>query len=152
MAEPFAESDAPLRGHLLTITKSDDWHEDEPCWDWSLTCQAPNLCGGWWECSETHEVDGLSASDGPYACETSAPWCDEDEFEFHGVTHTWRYGWGWTVPYEGCVVQTADIGDGVDDIAREHGEGTYEVDDDWDETSCYIAFGTRVLPPGVQRG
>jgi hypothetical protein len=156
---PSAEKDAPERGHLLTITKSSDWHEDEPYWDWSVTCVAPDRCGGWQECGKKHEVDGTSATDGPYDGDCPGghgvstdraghlPWCDEDEFEFHGVWHTWRYGNGWTVPYPGCVVQTADIGEYADDIAREHGEGTYVVDDEWDDTSCYLTFVTRVTSP-----
>lgn len=160
---PTVEKDAAKRGHLLTVTKHADWHEDEPYWDGSITCQAPSLCNGWWECGEPHEVDGVSAADGPYDSECPGehgvstdraghlPWCDEDEFEFHGVLHTWRYGNGWTVPYDGCVVQTADIAEYVDDIAREHGEGTFVVDDEWDDTSVYLHFVTRHLPPSEGR-
>lgn len=76
------------------------------------------------------------------------PWCDEDEFVFHGVPHTWRYGYGWTVPFEGCVVDANDsCVDEAYDIAREHGPGTHEVDDDWDETTCYLIW-VRTIEAG----
>ena len=162
MSGHSAENDAPIRGHHLTIVKGDDWFEDQPDWDGSITCLAPAKCGGWWECGETHGVNGTSAGDGPYgadcpgcivplgADEAHLPWCDEDEFEFHGVLHTWRYGYGWTVPYDGCVVQAADdVCDAVYDIGQEHGEGTYFVDDEWDDTSCSLVFASRVIPPAL---
>lgn len=128
------------REHVLTVTKHADWHPDDPYWVWDVACATPDLCGGWWECLNPHEVDGVSAADGPYDGDETLPWCDEDEFEFHGVLHTWRYGHGWTVPYDGCVVQTADLGDDVCEIAREHGPGSYVVDDDWDDTDCRLGF------------
>lgn len=149
----LADKDAPKRGHLLTITKHEDWTEDEPYWDWSITCQSVDLCNGWLECRESHEIDGTSAEDGPYECDESAAWCDEDVFMFHGVEHNWRYGHGWTVPYEGCVVQSADsLSDDVHDIGLEYGEGTYAVEDDWDDEWCWLTVVTRVLPPGNDQG
>lgn len=126
------------RGHRLTITKSPDWEPDEPYWDWSIECATPDLCGGWWECRESHEVIGLPQNDGPWNSSEDAPWFEEEEFTFHGVEHTWRWGHGWTVPYPGCVVQTADIGDDVHEIASVHGEGVYLVEDDWDDTYCHL--------------
>lgn len=146
-----AENDAPVRGHLLTVTKSDDWFPDQPAWDGAITCLSPTTCNGWWECHEPHEVDGKSAASGPYDCDDSDPWCDEDEYEFHGVQHTWHYGSGWTVPYEGCVVQTVDtISDSAYEIGQAHGEGTYQVDDEWgDPGECDLLFVGRVIPPVV---
>lgn len=129
------------RGHVLTVTKGEDWFEDQPDWRGTITCLAPGGCGGWWECDEPHEVGGVSAGAGPYGCADDAPWLDQDEFEFHGVLHTWRYGAGWTVPFEGCVVQTADVCDAVYDIGQDHGEGTFVVDDDWgDPGDCTLHY------------
>jgi hypothetical protein len=138
------------RGHTVTITESDDHSEEYPDYDSTIDCLNPNLCGGYQECTEKHEVDGVSASDGPWDCECPGdhgtegnegvhyPWCDEDEFEFHGILHTYRYGWNWTVPYRGCVVASADVSDDVYDIARTKGPGTYPVDDDWSDESCIL--------------
>lgn len=155
------------REHLLTITKATDWEPDEPSWDWSITCTTPDRCDGWWECPEAHVVDGIDAADGPYEndcpgwhgpyalneAENTAraaaggphwPWCDDDEHMFHGVAHTWRYGFGWTVPFPGCVVQASDtVGDYALDIAADHGEGVYVVEDDWDDTYCTLVLVGR---------
>lgn len=127
------------RGHILTITTTEDHTADDPDYRWDVECLAPEKCDGWQECLEPHEVDGKSAASGPYDCDEDAPWCDEDEYEFHGVLHTWRWGNGWTVPFEGCVVSANDSTcDSVYDIAREHGAGRYQVDDDWDDETCYL--------------
>jgi hypothetical protein len=140
----------PQRKHLLTITRSADWHADQPDWDWSITCSTPDRCNGWWECRETHEVGGLSAADGPFDCELDAPWSELDEFDFHGVPHVWRYGYGWTVRYPGCVVQTADVSDEVWNIATSKGPGVYVVDDDWDDTTCYLTLVAPTTHPTDQ--
>lgn len=127
------------RGHLLTITTTADHTPEDPDFDYSVTCQAPDLCGGWEECLDPHEVDGVSAADGPWDSDETDPWFEEEEFDFHGVTHEWRYGYGWTVPFKGCVVAANDgVCDAADDIGRSRGPGTYPVDDDWDDTSCYL--------------
>lgn len=129
------------RGHVLVITKSDDWHEDQPDFDSAIECQSVEKCGGWWECMDPHEVDGDSAADGPWECDLNAPWNERDEFTFHGFEHTWRYGFGWTVPYEGCIVAQADsVSDYAHDIGHEHGPGRYLVDDDWDDTDCTLIY------------
>lgn len=123
-------------------------------------CMATNGCGGWIECRESHEVDGKKADCGPYDCDCGgedgpsclgeteadyAPWYDREEFEFHGVEHTWRYGHGWTVPYTGCIVAWGDyeLPDGSEDLPR----GEYQVDDDWDDTDCYLLLVASQLPP-----
>lgn len=160
MSEHSAEKDAPERGHVLTVTKGEDWFPDQPDWSGSITCLNVAQCNGWWECGKPHEVGGVSAADGPYENDCSGehgvstdraghlPWCDEDEFEFHGVLHTWRWGYGWTVPYPGCVVQTSDaISDAAYDIGQQYGEGDYLVDDEWDDTSCTLIYAGRVTPP-----
>lgn len=129
------------RGHVLTVTKSDDWHEDQPYFDYSIECLAPEKCGGWQECVEPHEVDGNSAADGPWGSDESAPWFEEDYYVFHDVEHEWRYGYGWTVPFEGCVVAANDSAyDYAHDIGVEHGPGRYVVDDEWDDCSVALLF------------
>lgn len=131
----------PDRGHHLIVTKSDDWTEDEPDFDHDVVCLDPPSCGGWQECLDPHEVDGVSAAEGPYDSPEDAPWCDEEEFTFHGVLHEWRYGYGWTVPFPGCVVAANDhVCDSAYDIGRRHGEGTYVVDDEWDDTYCTLLY------------
>lgn len=123
---------AGKRGHILVVTKSDDWHPDQHVYDFAVECVEPDLCDGWWECHEKHEVDGLSAEGGPWDCDVSDPWCDEEVFTFHGVEHTWRGALGWTVPFPGCVVAAQDcLSDEAWPIARECGEGRYPVEDEW---------------------
>ena len=125
---------AGKRGHILVVTKSDDWHPDQHDYDFAIECVEPDLCNGWWECREEHGVDGLDADLGPYDADApeDAPWYDEDEFEFHGVMHTWRYSAGWTVPFPGCVVAAQGcLPDEALNIAHAHGEGRHVVDDEW---------------------
>lgn len=103
-----------------------------------IECQLGDACDGWWECDKLHEVDGLSAHLGPNDSEPGAPWDAEEEFGFHGVLHTWRDGHGWTVPFEGCVVEVSDF-DPPDEVL-ELPVGRYEVDDEWDDTSLYLNY------------
>jgi hypothetical protein len=131
--------------HLLTITPTEDHTEEDSDYRFEITCHEPEKCNGFWECMEPHKVDGKSAAAGPYDCSYDDPWCDEDEFEFHGVVHTWHYGWGWTVPYPGCVVAANEHWtDDAWDIAREHGPGVHEVDDDWNDDSCILIWLRKV--------
>lgn len=106
----------------------------------SITCTTTG-CNGWQECREPHVVEGYDGpNDGPDDSEEDAPWADREEFEFHGVLHTWRGGWGWTVPFVGCVLAEQDLADYIHDIYAEHGPGEYLVDDDWwDETHSSIS-------------
>lgn len=63
--------------------------------------------------------------------------------EIHGVLHEWRWGHGWTVPFEGCVVADnvhRGWSDDASDIAIEHGIGTHVVDDDWDDTDLRLTY------------
>lgn len=154
----------PTKGHLLNVAKGTDWTEDDHEWNWSITCLAPEKCGGWQECGKEHRLEGVSAADGPYDNDCPGwhgpyladdahdkrmqaesaqhyPWCDEDEFEFHGVLHTWRYGYGWTIPFDGCAVAAnLSWADEAWDIADEHGEGSHVVDDDWDDTDLTLIY------------
>lgn len=133
------------RGHHLIVTKEADFDPEDPYYDTQILCLAPEKCGGWWECREPHEVDGRSAEAGPWNSEDCDPWVEEEEFTFHGVEHTWRWGYGWTVPYPGCVVAVNDSAvEGADELAQQHGEGRYLVDDDWDETTCYLTYVSTV--------
>jgi hypothetical protein len=135
-----------------------------------IVCQLGDKCEGWIECREPHEVDGKSAECGPYECDCPdgqasclgdepdegarprSPWYDEEEFEFHGVMHTWRYGHGWTVPFSGgCIVKFGDyeLPDGYDKLPI----GKYEVDTDWDDTNRYLKLVTepaQIVDVGVR--
>lgn len=105
-----------------------------------IECPAPENCTGWEECNDPHtSPDGsLNADDGPYDCEEDVPWEGQDEFEFHGVPHEWRSGYGWTVPYQGCIVAAQDIEvpEGIDTTR----DGRWLVEDDWDDTDCYLVL------------
>ncbi|MBR7191694.1 hypothetical protein [Gordonia sp. SCSIO 19800] len=132
------QANAP-RGHILTVTQCEDFDPEYPSFEYSIECRNVDKCGGWQECREPHEVDGVSAADGPWDCDDDAPWEGLEELEFHGVLHTWHWGHGWTVPYPGCVVAANDaICDDAHDIALDHGCGRHEVDDDWDDEDCRL--------------
>lgn len=127
------------RGHILTVTQCEDFDPEYPSFEYSIECLNVDKCGGWQECRETHEVDGVSAADGPWNCDENAPWEEYDEFAFHGVEHKWVEWHGWTVPYPGCVVADNDfICDDAHDIALDHGCGRHEVEDDWDDMDCSL--------------
>lgn len=140
---------AQQRGHHLIVTKDDDDFDPEyPYFKTAVVCLSPAKCGGWQECRESHEMPGMPTNDGPWDSDESAPWCDQDYFTFHGVEHEWRSGYGWTVPFEGCVVAADDsVGDNAHDIGVAHGEGTYLVDDDWDDEYVTLAIIERVVTP-----
>lgn len=111
----------------------------------TIECLAGNGCNGWIECREPHTVGKLDATEGPYDCDPDMPWSDEEEWEFHGVLHEWRWGYGWTVPYPGCVVaaQGCDAPDDLWEVVDgEHRlkPGRWLVDDDWDDTDCYLTL------------
>jgi len=148
-ARQSAEQDAP-RGHHLIVTKDEDFDPEYPYFESEVVCLNPAKCGGWQECDKPHEVDGKSAADGPWECEASAPWAEEEEFTFHGEHHRWNdtYAHAWTLPFPGCVVAASDnLGDFVQEIGLEHGEGTYAVEDDWDDDLSALDVIERVTPP-----
>ena len=123
-----------MSGHILVIENDDtyDGSADEAL-KYSIRCPEGNGCNGWQECSEDHGA----AWEGPEAPEgKDRPWAGLDEFEFHGVPHTWRNSWGWTVPFKGCIVAET-----VEDFGEfEHlPPGEYPVEDEWwDDTDCYL--------------
>lgn len=138
-------SDEKPRGHILTVTEADDYDPKYPSFNHSVECLNVDKCGGWIECDQPHEVDGRSAEDGPDDSDDGAPWKGYSDFVFHGVSHEWQDGYGWTVPYQGCVVAAADHYDAAADIALDHGCGRHEVEDEWDDTDCTLIH-VRVLP------
>lgn len=131
-----------MSGHLLHVEATADHTPKKPDWSFSIQCVKPESCGGWQECGQPHGSGTLSADLGPWEADPLAPWGEEEEFTFHGVLHEWRYGYGWTVPYDGCPV--ADSlnwsNDDAWDIARHHGVGTHVVQDEWDDTSCSLIW------------
>lgn len=141
--------------HTLTITLDGPPTRYESRWGshveipmrYSITCY-PGGCNGWQECWEDHT--GFDPDD------EASPAFDAisgDEIEIHGVPHEWRDGWGWTVPYPGCVLAAQDLGDYAEDIGLEYGPGAYLVDDDWDDGEANIspismADGSPLPEPG----
>ncbi|QTJ65003.1 hypothetical protein HYG77_04905 [Rhodococcus sp. ZPP] len=120
--------------------------------DYDLECPGQPHCNGWMECEKPHEFDGFDAANGPDDCIDGCgddedapcdcenlPWSGLFEFEFHGVVHTWRHGYGWTVPYRGCVVLDNDGLETADEITIDQPPGRYLVNDDWqDEHHVYL--------------
>lgn len=123
------------RGHVLVIEPDAAYAErfpDAPVeYRWAIECLVPEKCGGWQECPESHQIDGEPTNDGPWESDETAPWYEEEEYEFHGVWHEWRYGYGWTVPFDGCVVADAVH---VDCPVEPMRPGRWLVNDEWDDT------------------
>lgn len=111
-----------------------------------IECADPATCDGWIECGKLHEFDGRDADTyGPYDCEPDCPWFESEEFDFHGVVHTWRDGYGWTVPFDGCIVAYTDWD--VPDEIWSGPVGRYPVDDEWDDTQCTLSIRTEDTAP-----
>lgn len=112
---------------------------------WTLQCPGGDSCIGWTECRRLHickhghEIlyDDLSF-DGPCPGFDDENCIDtDDEQEFHGETHTYRWGSGWTVPYVGCVASECCGGppDQIDTLPI----GEYAVEPDWwDDSACVL--------------
>lgn len=124
--------------HYIEVTIDPDGDPDSPyAWDrWHMSaieCSTPGGCGGWRECTLDHP--GMDPDD------EDSPAFDAEEWEIHGVLHTWQ-GWTWSVPFDGCPVQewadVSDLWDGVD------GPGRYEIDADWNDTECYLTVVGKV--------
>ena len=146
-------AESAQRGHLLSVSKSKHWTADDPDWTWVITCLAPEKCGGWQECDESHEIEGQPVNDGPWDSDESAPWCEQDQYVFHGVEHEYRWGHGWTVPFDGCVVaEHAYWSDSVAEIVDEHGEGEHVVDDDWDDEVMTMIYVEPLRTPPAAGG
>lgn len=105
-----------------------------------VECSDPAACEGWSECDKDHSDGGYHDNRiGPYECDERVPWFDIDVWTFHGVEHTYEWGHGWTVPCEGCPIQT--YGD-LEWPGPSSGNkvGRYEVDDDWDDVTVYLTL------------
>jgi len=138
---------ASLRGDLIGPLES------EVLWDaheWHVECSNPAACDGWEECLEPHEVDGVSAADGPYetVCGMNPcriPWCGQDEYFFHGALHTWQSGNScWSLPVKGCPV--ARFAEEVDDVPLDR-PGRWVVDVDWGDWGPIITLAYPVEDP-----
>lgn len=107
----------------------------------TLDCPGPDYCHGWEECMECREVADFDDDD---------VWGDssgEEQRVLHGVDHTWHDGWGWTIPFDGCVVRADpdQIGDSIHEIVADYGDGDYLVEDVWwDGTSVSLLMVGRV--------
>jgi hypothetical protein len=125
--------------HIL-IKEADP--DDPEEFRYRVECQIEGGCGGWLECAEPHEVAGwiASGSEGdPHDCDPAAPWCNSEEFTFHGVEHTWQGGWGWTVPFEGCLLESYSDFEPPDEVL-DLPVGRYLVDDEWDDTEVCLNY------------
>lgn len=119
---------------------ADKFSDYDTEYNYYIICPEGNGCDGWIECSKEHTVPGYDgANDGPYESEEDAPWDGHDEFEFHGEWHEWKWGYGWTVEYPGCVVQGQYDLDPPDELYSMP-PGRYIVEDDWDDTTCYLQY------------
>lgn len=122
----------PVR-HWLIVGRDEPYIEkhgddpDDPARTYAIECSDSKRCPGFIECLEDH---------------TGAPDYDDtgdDEAVIHGVDHTYHYGYGWTVPYPGCVVQgVAFWGDDHLHIAKERGLGRHELETEWDDEYCTL--------------
>lgn len=106
--------------------------EADPAYTYTIECPGRPHCNGWQECREPHQVDGRDAD--PDDAEEGDPQEGAEEWEFHGVLHTWS-GWnGWTVPYVGCVVRDHPYTrDEASDLLHGKPTGRYLVRDNWDD-------------------
>ncbi|SHQ46844.1 hypothetical protein [Mycobacteroides abscessus] len=122
--------------------------EDPEQRDHTLICPSLQGCDGWIECLEPHEVDGRSAASGPYRSQDSDPWFRRDEYEFHGVLHTWQSECsGWSVPFDGCIANHSgyELPDDIQDVPI----GEYEVEDVWSDGHCTLEFTTDPPTPAT---
>ena len=103
----------------------------EDCWRADIKCSVEGGCGGWQECREDHT--GFDPND-----EDSVAYDEFEDVMIHGVSHVWRWGYDWTVPYEGCILEHGDFE--VPDEIDKRRDGVYEVDDDWDDTDVWLTY------------
>lgn len=128
-------------GHRLVVEQIEG-SDDDPEYTCTVVCLNPAHCYGWEECTGEHK--GYD----PDSPVSSAYDKFDEDVEIHGVLHEWKHGYGWCVRFDGCVVADHVDGgwtDSGDEIAREHGVGTYEVDDEWyDATDLTLLFVSRI--------
>jgi hypothetical protein len=123
---------------------------------WHIRCDDPAHCTGYSECIRMHickhghdAVHGFDedSDDGPCPGhdDPEKPNCfaGEEEYQFHGEWHTYRWGWGWTVPFIGCIVSEnwdgdlLDVAGGVSALPL----GEHPVDEEWyDDTGVSLTL------------
>ncbi|WP_327139404.1 hypothetical protein [Nocardia sp. NBC_01327] len=107
--------------------------------EYMIECLTEGGCGGWHECSEPHKVDGQEVT--PDDCEPGLPWEGVQEWEFHGVLHTWQ-GWnGWTIPYVGCIIAVCDW-EPPEEVEK-LSAGRYPVVEKWGDTDVYLSLAVE---------
>ena len=135
--------------HTIHITVKNPYYYSSPLWgggfvqrkeadDISFIIDCPG-CDGWQECTEdhgTHFPEDCPTPEEECYCDP----CEGDEFEFHGVLHTFRWTANdWTVPYPGCVVKANEsVDEFVVEIAYIYGPGSYLVEDEWSDYDVYL--------------
>lgn len=125
--------------HILVVESDTEYNERFPDFPpevkWRIECPDGNDCDAFTECMDSHKIDGRNAADGPWDGDEDAPWSEEEEFEFHGVLHTWQGDYGWTVPFKGCGVATVcdEPPDGMELTI-----GRHEVIAEWEDEWVYL--------------
>lgn len=115
-----------LRARGVTLTQ-DHWDD---AWSCYFTCSAPHNCPGWQECPESHV--GMDPED-----EDSPAYDQWEGITIHGQAHDWTDGHGWAVAADDCPVLSQPSLDRPDGVAPDR-YGTYLLDADWDDTTCYL--------------
>lgn len=154
-----------MNNHYVVVTKREDYDPENGWFDnFDYDIECVGKCEGWIECFKEHKYIGIEANpdDGCPRCqyldeneikygqsgfnEGHEPWCDEEEFEFHGELHTWRHSNGWTLPYPGCVVAGNDSLEIPSEIVDLNKAGRFEIDPVWyDEYLVELIFIREVL-------
>ena len=121
--------------HIIEVTEDGAW---------SIECLDGNGCSGWIECDGDHA--GYDPED-----EASPAFDCYEDVEIHGVPHDWQWDYAWTIPYEGCVVQGANV-DPPDELYEhetvQYRPGRWVVDADWDYTDCcYLTLSGLLTSP-----
>jgi hypothetical protein len=131
--------------HIVVKIKSPDHSEEEPDFDYQVICPNPGEKCGFSECMEEHTVDGKNVH--PYDHDEGDPWAGCEDWEFHGVPHTYQPGFGWTIPYTRCAVRDHDaLRDEANDLLWDKPEGSYPVIDNWDEYLMYLELAPTEAP------
>lgn len=118
------------------VTKAHD-PEDPSEYTYTLECPGAPHCTGFSECDKPHVHNGIDADevtpeDGVVDDHGGVPpWDGIYEWTFHGVLHTYHYGYGWTVPYTGCVLREYDLE--FDDALLDQPPGRYLISVYWED-------------------
>lgn len=108
--------------------------ERVPAYTYSIECPGRPHCDSRIECYKPHKVDDRDADEGPYDCEDGDTWCGAEDYEFHGVMHTWMEDLGWTVAAEDCGAKTHPwLHDTASDLLYDKPPGRYPVRVSWAE-------------------